>query len=578
MDFEIELSKDGYRVLKFNMGNKKIYLGSKYNQEREINKIIESFKPFTSNDNYIVVGLSFGEHVKELIEKTAASTRILVIEVNTEWLEFCNKDEEIKKIINNERVIIAKDEVEVKKFFREYITQMNVNNLNIGYCCNYDILFKEGLKEIYSVIRNESNRIITDKNTSLYFGETWFNTLLSNLKYMTKATPINFLRNKYKNKPAIIVSAGPSLNKNIHELKNVCGNALILSGGRTLRPLKENDIEPSIVGVVDAGEVSYKLVEGFIENTKAPLLFYDGTNNLVVDKHNGNKIFSSNNELLDDIYGFSIDKLSSGGSIAHVLTVFAAYIGCSPIVFIGQDLAYTGEKGHAECAENNWQKLEFDNYKKKDDLYVKDINGDLVRTSVILDSYRVVLEEIIESFPEIEFINATEGGAFIKGASVKSLKSVIDGFEKQEIIPIDEYLNSEDKTEETIKILEKTVNSLDKTINLCKRGKHLLDDFYKAYRSKVNGNLSKYINELDKIDKSIRENMCNLSVIESQLFETTYSIENSNEFLVLSIDTKGKIFEKNISKNRAIYDGLEGVCKKSFIEVKKIIKEMNLRE
>ena len=40
MNLNIEMSKDGYKVLKIEKNDKKIYLGSKYNQKREIEKFI----------------------------------------------------------------------------------------------------------------------------------------------------------------------------------------------------------------------------------------------------------------------------------------------------------------------------------------------------------------------------------------------------------------------------------------------------------------------------------------------------------------------------------------------------------
>lgn len=576
MSLNIEISKDGYKIIQIETDGKKQYLGSKYNQRREIDKFIKEFNKFTENDNYIVFGLSLGEHIKEMLNLIDERCRILVVEINDELIEYGNHDDIVKEILDNPQVVLARNADDVKNFFRDYVTQMNIDNIKIGYYCKYDNIYKENLIDIYKIIKSESERIISDKETSLFFGEDWFNSFLKNLKHIAKATVVNRLEDKYKNKPAVIVSAGPSLSKNIDELKNV-DNALIISGGRTLRPLLERGIEPSCLCVVDAGEVSYKLVEDFIDKVKCPLVFYEATNPTVVEEHKGKKIFSTNSKFISDVWKEYIITLSGGGSVAHIMTILAAYMGCSPIIFIGQDLAYTGEKGHAEIAENKWQNLTFDNfYKKDDDIYVKDVNGGLVRTSKILNLYRLALEEIITIFPNTKFINATEGGADIKGAENRVLKDVLSEIDKEKVIPIEEALINEDKSQELIDALKNVLKAFDECSDLCSKGQRALQDFKLNYKLKNQNKLNKNIKELDYIDKKLKQNIENIYIIDSILFNTMYKIENKDEFLVTYDDDKETIFKKNTDKNEAIYIGLKEVIEKSYARIEETILELKV--
>lgn len=574
MSLNIEISKDGYKILQIEMDGKKQYLGSKYNQKREIDKFIKQFDKFTENDNYITFGLSFGEHIKELLALTEKNSKILLVETNDELLEYGKEDNDIKELFNNPRIILARNADEVKDFFINYITQMNVDNLRIGYYCNYDNFYKEKLIDIYKIIKSESERIISDKETSIFFAEDWFDSFLKNLKYMAKATAVNYLEDKYKNKPAVIVSAGPSLSKNLDELKGI-DNALIISGGRTLRPLLERNIEPSCLCVVDAGEASYKLVEGYMDKVKCPLVFYEATNPKVVEAHKAEKVFCTNSKFIHDVWNEYIITLSGGGSVAHVMTILAAYMGCSPIIFIGQDLAYTGEKGHADIAQNTWQNLTFDNfYKKDDDLYVKDVNGGLVRTSKLLNLYRIALEDIIKIFPDTKFINATEGGSDIQGAKNRNLKEVLNEISKEKVIPIEEKLINEDKTQGLIEALEKVLNSFDECIDLCNKGQKSLKDFQYNYKLKKQNMVNKNIKNLDYIDSKLKQNIENIYIIDSILFNTMYKIENKDEFLVTSEDDKDSVFKKNINKNEAVYKGLKDVIKLSYIRIEETLSEL----
>lgn len=573
MSLNIEQSKDGYKILQVEIDGKKQYIGSKYNHAREIENFISSFEQFTDKDNYIVFGLSFGEHIEKLLQLTQSESKILIIEINEELINYCKEDEHISKIINNPRITIAQTEEDVKKFFREYITQMNVNNTQLGYYCKYDRAYGERLADIYKIIKSESERIMADRNTSIFFGEDWFESLLANLKYMAQGTPANDFYETYKNKPAIIVSAGPSLSKNIGKLKGV-KNALIISGGRTLKPLLEENIEPTCLCVIDPGEVSYKLVDGAIENVKCPLVFYDGTNPKVVKEHKGDKIFSTNNKFITNIWKEDIITLSGGGSVAHVMAIFAAYMGCNPIIFIGQDLAYTGEKGHADIAKNKWQNMTFDNYKKDNDIYVDDINGNKVRTSLTLNGYRLALEEIIEGFKDTKFINATEGGANIKGAENKTLEEALAELDKEPIVSMKKFLRNENRKKDIINKLEKTLEIFKECILLCNKGRRILGDFKTNYYLKNQNKLSYNIEQLDKIDNKIREGIASITLIDTILFNTMFDIENKPEFIITSSDNKEEIFNKNINKNEAIYFGLKSVIEKCYEKVEKTIMEM----
>lgn len=573
MNFKIDKSKDGYDIVRLEIDGKKQYIGSKYNQKREIDNFIKSFKNFTVNDNYIVFGLSLGEHILELLNVTSDNSMILVIEINEKLIEYCKDNDCIRNIILNPRIVLASDINGVKNFFRNHITQMNVNNLEIGYYARYDKIYKDKLLDIYDIIRSESERIISDKNTSLYFGNSWFDSLLNNLKYMAKGSIVNELKDRYKNIPAIIVSAGPSLQKNIDELKGF-NNALLLSGGRTLSTLVEKGINPDCICVVDPGDVSYKLVEKYIDKIKAPLVFYEGTNSDVVKHHNGKKIFSANNKFLSEIWGENIQSLSGGGSVSHAMTILAAYMGCNPIVFIGQDFAYTGERGHAACAENKWQKLTFDNYKRSDDLYIEDINGEIVRTSIVLNSYRLAMEEIIKVFPNTKFINATEGGANIKGAENKKLKDVIASLEEREIYDLEYYLKNNDKTQEIINGLENSVKVLKECIFLCDKAKRSLEKFKFNFHMKKQDFVNRELNILNDIDNKLRKNLNDIHIINSILFSSVYEIENNKEFIIDMSDDKEVRFNKNFNKNKAIYSAIKQTAEICCEKLELAIKEL----
>lgn len=557
LNWKTEFSKDGYEIVKVKIDNKYKYIGSKYNQKKEIDKFKENLGLLKSNDIYIIFGLSCGEHLKELLKIKKSKNRILVIEHNEELIEYVKNKYDF---INDEKFIITSRE----DYIRSYIASIKsnlVDNTRIVHYSNYSKIFIEKVRESFAIIKDGINSIIIDRNTELLFEKIWFDTLISNIKYSSNATPINKFKNKFFNNPAFIVSAGPSLEKNIHELKKN-KNGIILTGGRTLRSLLDEGIEPDLFVGLDSADESYQLVKKRLDKLKVPLLFNETTNKDIVKNHKSKKLIYGDRQFIKSIWGVDGQNFVSGGSVAHAITSCAIFLGCNPIVFVGQDLAYTDNKGHAKIAYNelnetikNLDDTElFDTkYKKNSDIYVTDINGGVVRTSIILNDFKKSFEQIIENNKQIKFIDATEGGAFIKGSEVKSLKEVIeslnyDDMKKENFKELIHDSSVEDEVKQYIDNLQKQIK---KFINKCNQGLNELEKLKFNYLA--NKDVNKYIKNLDKIDLELRDFNQKVDILNSLLYKEIYNIENDDELLINNKDSKIEVFNKIYNKNKKIY-------------------------
>ncbi|MCQ2022253.1 DUF115 domain-containing protein, partial [Clostridium butyricum] len=79
-DLVFEKSKDNYDIVKINKDNKWIYIGSKYNMNREIQKFLDKVEDEEYNENtFLIYGFALGEHVKAL-RKKYKNNKIIVFE------------------------------------------------------------------------------------------------------------------------------------------------------------------------------------------------------------------------------------------------------------------------------------------------------------------------------------------------------------------------------------------------------------------------------------------------------------------------------------------------------------------
>lgn len=232
------------------------------------------------------------------------------------------------------------------------------------------------------------------------------------------------LVDKFPKVPAFIVAAGPSLTKNIDELKRVGNRALILAVDTAVPLLLSHGIEPHLIFSGDFRDKSRYLKD---INIGAPLVFHMETSSKTVDAYQGPKIlFPNSNAFVSWMNSFGEDKGSfeTGMSVASLALNGAILLEADPIVFVGQDFAYSEGKVYADGIEAGHEG--------------KGVDSNLCRLESLYDSselftkeefymYLRYTENRIKKFKR-QFINATEGGAGIAGTENMSLRETVDSF------------------------------------------------------------------------------------------------------------------------------------------------------
>ncbi|HIG0359210.1 TPA: motility associated factor glycosyltransferase family protein [Clostridium sporogenes] len=428
----IEKSKDNRNIFRIKRDNKWIYIGSKYSVSRDvdnfINKILE-----TINDEQLlfIFGLGAGEHIVELLQYISQQNKVVIIEPNDSVLKSFRELEYYNRIVLDKKIeIIRYDDVFLSDKIVKYIDSLP--NMEFFIYSNYDKIYNEEILKTIEILKKYKKDKSLENNTLINCGKSNWINYVNNIDTIVSSIPINNIKNLYKDKSAIIVSAGPSLDKNINLLKEYRENFIIICGLRTLKPLLNIGVKPDFICVLDFGDKIYEIGQPFLQYD-IPLVYHIASNHNFIREYTGNKIFFNTYDIeknyLNNLINKKVDTIIQGGSVAHICMGLAKYLGCINIIFIGQDLAYTGEKLHSDSST---LKTEGGNIGMYDDnIYVEDINGDKIRTSFELDSYRRYIEFYISILKNINFINSTEGGANIKGTKVMTLKEALNEYGKR---------------------------------------------------------------------------------------------------------------------------------------------------
>lgn len=550
----IEETKDNKKIMRISKNEKSIYIGSKYNMKKEIDNFLNDIKDIKNNSIFVIIGFATGEHLKKLREEYSKNS-IFVLEPNevikkyAESLKWVNLDKNIK--------IFNLNSSEIKK----YINEFNVDNININVFANYSKIYSEELKIFLEELKTYCINLKGNRTTKILFERIWFETLMKNIPYIVESIPANIYKNSYEGKPAIIVSAGPSLEKNIDNLNGYENEFLILTGARTLKGLLDRNIKPDIIAVLDPGEKMYKMVEDYIKTEEIPLFFYEGTNADVVKNHKGTKILSryshSYSKFIEEVTQMPIIEGNGGGSVAHYMTLHALYMGCNPIIFIGQDLAYESQKKYSDFARIKGEVIE--EIKNENDVYVTGINDTLVRSDIYLDAFRTGFENIINRFPNIDFINATEGGARIHGAIEMSLKDALKQYKQQ--------IKKDFCPEYTVNIKKNIKRELLNIKNECKLLKNLLKEIMRKMDSIEYEN-----NEIIEMEQKADIHINNIKIFEILFYPVFYDVlsKKTNAFKIEENNIKYELEERIF-----IYKSIIRIIEYALPQVQRVLDILN---
>ncbi|MEM6393507.1 MAG: 6-hydroxymethylpterin diphosphokinase MptE-like protein [Planctomycetota bacterium] len=146
--------------------------------------------------------------------------------------------------------------------------------------------------------------------------------------------------------PAICVSAGPSLAKNIHLLTDpdVRRNVILIAVQTALQPLLERGVKPDFVTALDYSPICTRFYEGLPPLPDVTLVVDPKVNPAVVDAFPGPvRTLSSefNDKLLAPTLNRPITKIPAGATVAHLSFYLAQHLGANPIILLGQDLAFS---------------------------------------------------------------------------------------------------------------------------------------------------------------------------------------------------------------------------------------------
>ena len=444
-------------------------------------------------------------------------------------------------------------------------------------------------------------RSVVNRNTIVYFANKWINQGLRNITTVAVQPSFRHLTEHLHSVPVVIISPGPSLDKNIKQLRKLKNKALLIAPAQSILALEKEGINPDIVVVADPQNLMY-LFENYDASKFGALLIGVACQPELVEKYKEKVITFNVNGPLDgwvsDIFN-DVNYRGACGSVSSMAFLLSSVLNCDPIILVGQDLSFTNGKQYSKGSADGSMDVSIDEEKKTFTLQnitkgLLEMNpeaiekhpidtphgqiltlpgyyGGEVHTNSGYAMFHAEFERLaqinLDAKSDLRLLNCTEGGAFIKGFEHVPLKEAI------EIIKTGGYPKIDFD-----QILRKIFDSTDQEVRLEKLGVTLTDIEAAITKSM---RIAKKCLLLAAKARNSKEKLDELSKQEKELFvaiqaSNFISMAMQNEIKkIMKLTDSATTLESNLDASILLYNLIIKECDKILPDVLNSIEDYN---
>lgn len=473
------------------------HLHSRYDPESEANRFIGSIL-IEDKFCFVVSGLGLGYHVRSLFDRLRGDAFIICTEPSIPLIGAALACNDLADLIESGRFILLTDcdKARLHERLKDRGTLMMLGAQFVQHAASNRVAedahkaFTAMVVEFVTYCRMSLVTLVTNSRITC-------KNIAMNLVNYVSTPPIDILHDRFAGNPAVVISAGPSLSRNIDQLAGLKGRAVLCAVQTAIKPLLKRGITPDFVTSLDFHEMSRKFYEDCGDLSGVHLVAEPKATWHVIDQYSG-PVSLLDNSWARLVIGEELGArggLKAGATVAHLAFYLAAYMGCNPIIFVGQDLAFTGHVFYIPGVEihqawrselnrfHSIEHMEWDRIVRNRPILrkVAGVDGGELYTDELLLTYLEQFEKDIAAVP-VRVIDATEGGARIRGTEVMNLRDVAKRFCRDAIAP-ERFAYREttcwrdpSKLEDARAELQHRIEELDEVVAVCDEFLTLLEE------------------------------------------------------------------------------------------------------
>lgn len=294
--------------------------------------------PLHKENVTFILGVGLGHTLNRICEKMEDGHHVVAIEPVGHMMRLCLGRYDLSKYIEKRQLFFAPGKGEVDMLIGQFETFKSVEDWLV--LVDKSTRLRSEYNKIIDYTIELLNQVQCNTGTVVSSGAKIADNDIATLPWVIRHRGAAELAGLFAGKPAVCVSTGPSLERNIHLLKDVQDKIIIIAVAQALRPLLAYDIRPDFICTVDFGIVNASHFEGLYDES-IPLVTINKTYAPLLKAYKGPKFISAGTYAEGSTHSVlnEMGELPQGGSVAHMVFGLAAVLGCNPIILIGQNLA-----------------------------------------------------------------------------------------------------------------------------------------------------------------------------------------------------------------------------------------------
>ncbi|HSS01726.1 MAG TPA: 6-hydroxymethylpterin diphosphokinase MptE-like protein [Kofleriaceae bacterium] len=305
------------------------------------------------------------------------------------------------------------------------------------------------LGELIDKLRNAIGDLRVHRNTVRAFSRTWVEHGISNLSAIARWPSVAALGDRFAGMPMVIIAPGPSLARNIDQLRELRGRAIVTAFSHSLKAVLAAGVVPDLVVTVDPQDVRYHFASCDLSRT---CLVNAATVHPALFELPAQRFLTlSANSAIDDWIFDAVGEdavVAGGGSVATTAFSLALRWGCDPIIFLGLDLSFPDGKYYVSTSSDGETRARVDDHgivrvegwspgfqamkagggpaaPTERAVELPGWGGGVVPSSFVFSLFHRWFVERVRALSDVTVFNCTEGGAFIEGMDHRPLADVL---------------------------------------------------------------------------------------------------------------------------------------------------------
>lgn len=424
-------------------------LASQHHPVKEGTQFVEDVD-LAEHAAFVICGFGLGYHVQALAKRLGRKGLIIVFENDLSLLRDVLSRIDHSQWLKNSLVLFANNAQDRGELGRLLHGADAILGQGVNFIEHPSSRAHLGTDTLHftSMMTQYIGTVRTTLMTTMVKSVDTTRNLLGNIACYANANSIDDLADVASGVLGIVVSAGPSLRKNIELLQNkeVRSRVVITAVQTALKPLLTAGIRPDFVTALDYHEISRRFYEDLpAEELKNVTLVIDPKVHPGVAEAYPGPITSLKSNFLEAILKEDAPghrSLPASATVAHLAFLVTKFLGCNPIAMIGQDLGFTdglyyapGTAIHDVWASelnafNTIEMMEWERIARHRQhlSQIPSIDGGSLYTDGQMLAYLHQFERLFEDAGRegITVIDATEGGALKQHTTIKPLQRVLD--------------------------------------------------------------------------------------------------------------------------------------------------------